>query len=114
MGPDAVCTIYTDAAGSRRCVASLGDLYRQGSWPKVAMRGGIDWKELRVLTEALSNWRTQVMRKLVLVKRDNAVAVASANHGAGRSSLSTRLARETKEAAISVECTVVALQIAGK
>ena len=85
MGPEAVCAFCTDAAGTHGWGAPLGDSYIQGTWPKVALREGINWKELWVLKEALSHWQSCVGRKLVLVRMDSAAAVAYANHGAGRS-----------------------------
>ena len=114
MGPEVARAVFTDAVGSRGRGASLGDSYIQGSGPKVAMREGINWKDLWALKEALSKWRTQVRRKLVLARMGNAAAVAYANHGAGRSSQLTRLAREIKEQEIVAECTAAAPHIAGK
>ena len=114
MGPDAVCAIYRDAAAARGWGASLGDSFIQGVWSKVAMRGGLDSKELWALRDALSNWHELAKRKLVLVRVDNAAAVAYANHGAGPAGQSTRLAREIKESGIRCECSVVALRVAGK
>ena len=97
IGSEAACAVYVDAAGSRGWGASLGDSCIQGVWSEVAMREGVNWQELRVLTEAPSQWRIHVRRKLVLVRLDDAAAVAYGNHGAGRSSQLTRLAREMKE-----------------
>ena len=84
-GPDAAGAIYTDAAGSQDWGASLGDLYTQGMWSEVALQGGTNWRELRVLREALRHWRSSVKRKLVIVRMGDATTVAHANHGAGRS-----------------------------
>ena len=114
MGPEAVCTICTDAAGTRGWGAPLSDSFLLGTWSKVAMREGINWKKMWVLKEALGNWREQVKRKLVLVRMDNAAAVAYAYHGAGLSGQLTRLAREIKESEIGFECPAVVLHITGK
>ena len=92
-----MCAIYTDAAGSRGEGSSLGDLYIQGVWSKVAFREGINWNELWVIMGALGHWRLNVKRKLVLARGDNATAVAYADHGAGRSGQLTMLARDIKE-----------------
>ena len=73
---------------------SFGDSFIQGTWSKVALREGINWKELWVLKEALSNRRPAADRKLVLVRMATATAVAFAKHGASRSSRLTLLACE--------------------
>ena len=49
----------------------------------------------------------------MLVRMDDAAAVAYADHGAGRPSQLTMLAREIKEREVVAERTVVALYIAG-
>ena len=94
MGPEAACTIYSGAGGSRGWGAPPGDSYIRGTWPKVAICEVVNWKELWVLEEAPSHWQACVRRKLVPVRMDGATAVAYAYHGAGCSSQGTRLVRE--------------------
>ena len=55
-----------------------------------------------------------VQAKLVLVRIDDATAVAYANHGADRSPDPTRLARAIKGREIALGCTAVAPHIAGR
>ena len=78
------------------------------------MREGINWKDLRVLGEALSRWRLRVRRKLALFRMDNATAVAHANHGADRSRRLTILAQGKTAREIGFERTVAAPHIVGK
>lgn len=113
-GPDAVCAIYTDAAGTRGWGASLGDSFIQGAWPKVAKRDGINWKELRALTEAPGKWRERARRKLVPARMENSAAAAYANHCAGRSGQLARLACKITESEIRYECIALALHICGR
>ena len=94
--------------------ASLGGLYIQGVWSKVAIREGMNWEELWALEEALGHWRPNAQRKLVLVRTDTATAVAYANHGAERSSRLIRVAREIKEHGIAPRCAVAALHVTGR
>ena len=108
MGPEAARIMYADAAGARGRGAPLGDSFIQGTGSKEATRERMNWTELRVLKEALSNWREQVKRELALVTMGNATAVA------GHPSQLAGLAREIKEREVAFECTVVALRFAGK
>ena len=89
-------------------------MHTQGDWSKVALREGINRKELWVLKEATGHNRSNAKRKFVLVRMDNATAVARATHGAGRSSQLTRLQREADAREVAYQCTVAAPHVADK
>ena len=82
MVPEAVCTVYADAAGPSGWGSALGDQCSQGAWSKLALWEGISGREPWALKEALCQWSSNAKGKLVFVRTGDAAAVAYANHGA--------------------------------
>ena len=79
LAPESVCSVYTDASGKGGRGTNSGDMFVQGSWPPLAEKEGITWKELWAPGEAL-RWRGEhVPGELFFARTGN-----GADYGAGR------------------------------
>ena len=101
-GCGTVCAIYTDGEVPVGGGAALGNRFLKGSSTRLAMREGINWKELWALEESLQVRGDLVRGKLVLLRLDNATAVAYANRAAGWLAALTRRRDNSVAAALSM------------